>query len=140
MTPSSERATHRTRVRSVRVTLTPDDAAILRRLLGPTLSRDDAASIAGVTRRTVDRWRKQGAIVTLASEQVGTWTPPRVREIVVLDTDSVLAMITRAATCVGCCPSCDGRGTGGPASAPETNGRCADCCGEGHDGICEATS
>lgn len=98
MTPGSGRATHRTRVRSVRVTLTPDDAAILRATLGPTLSRDDAASIAGVTRRTVDRWRKQGLIVTLASEQVRTWTPPRVREIVVLDTDSVLAMITREAT------------------------------------------
>ena len=94
-TPSSRRATHRTRVRSVRVTLTPDDAAILRATLGPTLSRDDAASIAGVTRRTVDRWRKQGAIVALAS---GAWMNPRLREHVVLDTDSVLAMITREAT------------------------------------------
>lgn len=98
MTPGSKRASHRTRVRSARVTLTPDDAAILRATLGPTLSRDDAASIAGVTRRTVDRWRKQGAIVALASGQVGTWMSPRVREFVVLDTDSVLAMITREAT------------------------------------------
>lgn len=95
MTPDSRRVSHRTRVRSARVTLTPDDAAILRATLGPTLSRDDAANICGVTRRTVDRWRKQGAIVALAS---GAWMSPRLREHVVLDTDSVLAMITREAT------------------------------------------
>lgn len=39
----------------------------------------------------------------------------------------------------GCCFSCKGLGAGGPASGPETNGRCADCRGEGcsHDGQCE---
>lgn len=29
------------------------------------------------------------------------------------------------------CETCDGRGTGGAASGPETNGRCADCRGGG---------
>lgn len=43
-------------------------------------------------------------------------------------------------TCDGCCSSCGGVGVGGPASGPETNGRCADCYGDGHDGPCEATS
>ena len=95
MTPESKRTSHRTRVRSARVTLAPDDAAILRATLGPTLSRDDAATIAGVTRRTVDRWRKHGFIRALAS---GARTNPHLRERVVLDTDSVLAMITHEAT------------------------------------------
>jgi hypothetical protein len=38
----------------------------------------------------------------------------------------------------GCCFSCKGLGVGGPASGPETNGRCADCRGEGcaHEGPC----
>lgn len=92
MTPDSERVSHRTRARSARVTLTPEDATILRATLGSTLTRDDAASICGVTRRTVDRWRRKGLIVTLAS---GEWMSPRLREHVALDTASVLAMITR---------------------------------------------
>jgi hypothetical protein len=41
----------------------------------------------------------------------------------------------------GCCTSCDGLGVGGPASGPETNGRCADCRGLGccHDGPCNTS-
>lgn len=39
----------------------------------------------------------------------------------------------------GCCFSCKGLGWGGPASGPETNGRCADCLGQGcaHEGPCD---
>lgn len=138
MTPGSKRASHGTRARSARVTLTPDDATILRATLGPALSRDDAASICGVTRRTVDRWRKRGAITV--QPRATTSVADLFRGTVVLNTDSVLAMITRKAICAGCCSSCDGRGMGGPASGPETNGRCADCYGKGHDGPCGAAS
>jgi hypothetical protein len=127
----------RTRVRAVRHVITPDEASDLLASLGPTLTRDEAARIAGVSRRTVDRWRRRGLVSSLAS---GAYMSPLLREHVVLDTASVLAMITREAACTGCCGACGGRGTGGPASGPETNGRCADCYGGGHDGPCEATS
>lgn len=42
-------------------------------------------------------------------------------------------------TNLGCCSACEGLGVGGPASGPETNGRCADCYATGcaHPGPCE---
>jgi hypothetical protein len=128
----------RTRVRAVRHVITPDEASDLLVSLGPTLTRDEAARVAGVSSRTIDRWRRKGLIVALAS---GAYMSPLLREHVVLGTASVLAMITReVAPCAGCCTSCGGRGVGGPASGPETNGRCSDCYGSGHDGPCGATS
>jgi hypothetical protein len=84
----------RTRVRAVRHVITSDEASDLLASLGPTLTRDEAARIAGVSRRTVDRWRRRGLVVALAS---GAYMSPLLREHVVLDTASVLAMITREA-------------------------------------------
>ena len=38
----------------------------------------------------------------------------------------------------GCCTPCEGWGLGGPASGPDTRGRCWECRGTGHphDGPC----
>lgn len=79
-----------------RVTLTPERARDLRAGLGATLTREEAARVAGVTTRTVDRWRRDGRIKALVRMHVDIEELAVIREYVVLDTDSVLAMVTVA--------------------------------------------
>lgn len=84
----------RTRVRAVRHVITPDEASNLLASLGPTLTRDEAARVAGVSSRTIDRWRKRRLVSSLALKGASL-VDGSPREHVVLDTASVLAMITR---------------------------------------------
>lgn len=94
MTTTSDRSASAPRVRAARATLTPEQARGLRAGLGPTLTRDEAARVAGVSRRTIDRWRRSGRIT-----QMSTWLAipeAPARQFVVLDTDSVLAAVTVA--------------------------------------------
>jgi len=126
----------RTRVRAVRHVITPDEASDLLASLGPTLTRDEAARVAGVSSRTIDRWRRRELIVALAS---GAYMSPLLREHVVLDTASVLAMITsEVASLAECCASCEG--TGEQYAGGGSTERCVDCHGGGHDGPRETTS
>jgi hypothetical protein len=86
----------RTRVRAVRHVITPSEASNLLASLGPTLTRDEAARVAGVSSRTIDRWRRRGLISAFFGRSgVPVLVPNPPREFVTLDTASVLAMITR---------------------------------------------
>jgi hypothetical protein len=129
----------RTRVRAVRHVITPDEASDLLASLGPTLTREEAARVTGVSSRTIDRWRKRRLVSSrtlVNSRPVDPMTP---REFVALDTASVLAMITReVASRAERCASCEGTGeqyVGGGSTE-----RCADCRGILRDGPCGATS
>ena len=95
MTTISDRSASAPRVRAARATLTPEQARALRAGLGPTLTRDEAARVAGVSRRTIDRWRRDGRLVELIRTGVDVMTST-LRQFVVLDTDSVLAIVTVA--------------------------------------------
>jgi hypothetical protein len=53
---------------------------------------------------------------------------------------AVVEQFMAAYACAGRCSSCEGRGSGGPASGAETNGRCADCRATGHGGPCDVMS
>ena len=72
------------RARKRRITITARDAEVLALTLGEHLSRDDAAKLAGATRRTVDRWRKAGRVT---SERTASGE-------VLIGTASLLALIT----------------------------------------------
>lgn len=89
--------TNTTTTRPRRATLTPDQARGLRAGLGPTLTREEAARVAGVTTRTIDRWRRAGRITQLVA-RLANYETSTIREYIVLSTDSVLAMVTVAPT------------------------------------------
>jgi len=72
------------RARRRRITLSTHDAEVLALTLGEHLSRDDAARLAGTTRRTIDRWRKSGR---MTSERLPSGE-------VLIGTASLLALIT----------------------------------------------
>jgi len=63
------------------------DAEVLALTLGEHLSRNDAASLAHVTLRTIDRWRRDG-IVTSRRLPSGE---------VLIDTASLLAVLAQGA-------------------------------------------
>lgn len=95
MTTTSARSAAAPRVRAARATLTPEQARGLRAGLGPALTRDEAARVAGVSRRTIDRWRRDGRLIEM-SAWLGNYESSTLRQFVVLDTDSVLAAVTVA--------------------------------------------